>query len=136
LVSIAKCPEKRPLSSVGFIQNFEEADKDRINSIFDYSFANFKDGIILKEIAGVANLSPNSYCRYFQSKTQKTYSRFITELRVGHACKLLVNGQVNVKQACYEGGFNNFSSFHTAFKDVTGKTPLTYQQNYLQGSCG
>jgi AraC-like DNA-binding protein len=113
------------------MQNFEDADGDRINSIFDYSFANFRNKIILQEIAGIANLSPNSFCRYFKSKTQKTYSRFITEIRVGHACKLLIKGPINVKQACYESGFNNFASFHAAFKNVTGKTPLNYQQYYL-----
>ena len=131
LILIGRCTEKNQLASFGFMQNFEEADKDRINLIFDYSFANFKNKIILEEIASVASLSPNSFCRYFKSKTQKTYSRFITEIRVGHACKLLINDPINVKQVCYESGFNNFSSFHTAFKNVTGKTPLSYQQRFL-----
>ncbi len=132
LILIGRYSEKNQLASFGFIQNFDEADNERINSIFDYSFANFKNKIILKEIAGIANLSPNSFCRYFKSKTQKTYSRFITEIRVGHACKLLINNQINVKQVCYESGFNNFASFHTAFKYLTGKTPLSYQRRFFK----
>jgi len=131
LMAIGDCTEKKTLSSLGFSQNFEEADKDRINSIYDYSFANFKNKISLEEIAEIANLSPNSFCRYFKSKTQRTYSQFITEIRIGHACKLLIENKFNVKQICYESGFNNFSSFHTAFKIVTSKTPLNYQHKFL-----
>jgi len=131
LIAIGDCTEKKTLSSLGFSQNFEEADKDRINSIYDYSFANFKSKISLKEIAGIANLSQNSFCRYFKSKTQKTYSQFITDIRIGHACKLLIENNFNVKQICYESGFNNFSSFHTAFKKVTSTTPLNYQHKFL-----
>ena len=131
LMTISDCSDTKMLSSLGFTHNFEEADKDRINSICDYSFANFKKRILLEEISGIANLSPNSFCRYFKLKTQKTYSQFITEIRVGHACKLLIENKINVKQICYESGFNNFSSFHTAFKNVTGKTPLHYQNKFF-----
>ena len=131
LIAISDSTEKQQLSSLGFRQNFEEADKYRINSICEYSFANFKNKILLDEIAGIANLSPNSFCRYFKLKTHKTYSQFINEIRIGHACKLLIENKVNVKQICYESGFNNFSSFHSTFKNVTGKTPLVYQNKFL-----
>jgi AraC-like DNA-binding protein len=119
------------LSSIGFKYNFEEVDQHRINLIYDYSFANYKDKILLEKIAGVANLTTNSFCRYFKSKTRKTYLQFISEIRVGHACKLLIQDEISVKQICYESGFNNFSSFHATFKQVTGKTPLAYKQNLL-----
>jgi AraC-like DNA-binding protein len=131
LMTISDCSDTKTLSSLGFTHNFEEADKDRFNSICDYSFANFKKRILLAEISGIANLSPNSFCRYFKLKTQKTYSQFITEIRVGHACRLLIENKINVKQICYESGFNNFSSFHTSFKNVTGKTPLHYQNKFF-----
>ena len=131
LIAVAECTEKRPLSSLGFSPNFEEADKDRIHSIYEYSLTNFKNKIPLEDIAEIANLSPNSFCRYFKLKTRKTYSQFINEIRIGHACKLLIENKINVKQICYESGFNNFSSFHAIFKSVTGKTPLHYQHKYL-----
>jgi len=131
IIAISDCNEKQTLASLGFKQNFEEADKDRINSIFEYSMSNFKNRILLEEIAEIANLSPNSFCRYFKLKTQKTYSQFLNEIRIGHACKLLIENNINVKQICYESGFNNFSSFHAAFKIVTNNTPLQYQNKFL-----
>ena len=131
LMKISACTGAKPLASMGFRYNFDESDNDRINLICDYSFANFKNKVLLEEIAGIANLSRNSFCRYFKSKTQKTYSQFINEIRIGNACKLLIADKISIKQICYECGFNNFSSFHAAFKLKTGKTPLNYKQEYL-----
>lgn len=124
----------KPLSSVGFMCNFDEGDKYRIKLIYDYSFANFKDKILLEEIAAIANLTPNSFCRYFKAKTNKTYLQFVNEIRISHACRLLLEDEISIKQICYESGFNNFSSFHSMFKLITGKTPLSYKQSYMPRS--
>ena len=117
------------LSSIGF-QLSKAAESDRINAIYEYSVKNFKRKIHLEEIAEVANISPNSFCRYFKSRTRKTYSRFLIELRVGHACKLLIENTHCFQHLCYESGFNNFTSFHKYFKMNTGKSPLAYQKEF------
>jgi AraC-like DNA-binding protein len=127
---IAGCKQLTLLSSIGFKPVSVEAENDRINAIYDYSLKNFKRKIQLEEIAGIANISPNAFCRYFKSRTRKTYSQFLIELRVGHACKLLIENSHCVKKLCYESGFNNFSSFHKYFKMITGKSPLHYQKEF------
>ena len=119
------------LSSIVFNADFEDADKDRINAIYDYSLKNFKSQIKLEEIAEIANISPSSFCRYFKLKTQKTYTRFINEIRIGNACKLLIEDDINVKQICYECGYNNFASFYNFFKSITNKSPLNYRKEFL-----
>jgi AraC-like DNA-binding protein len=128
---IANCDQLETLCSIGFKYEIVKDDKDRINAIYEYSLKNFKRPIQLEEIAGVANISPNSFCRYFKSRTRKTYSKFLIELRVGYACKLLIENNLSVKQLCYESGFNNFTSFHKYFKMITSKSPLTYQKEFM-----
>lgn len=118
------------LSSIGFQPVNIEVETDRINAIYEYSVKNFKRKIQLEEIAEVANISPNSFCRYFKSRTRKTYSQFLIELRVGHACKLLIENNHCLKRLCYESGFHNFTSFHKYFKMITGKSPLAYQREF------
>jgi AraC-like DNA-binding protein len=108
-----------------------DADDDRINKIYEYSLSNFREKISLKEIAEVANMSENSFCRYFKSRTRKTFMQFLIEIRVGHACKLLIENKMNIKQIYYESGFNNVTSFHKYFKIITGKSPLMYQRQFL-----
>jgi AraC-like DNA-binding protein len=131
LWEIANCKQLITLSSIGFKPDFVEIESDRINAIYEYSIKNFKRKIQLEEIAEVANISPNSFCRYFKSRTRKTYSQFLIELRVGHACKLLIENSHCIKRLCYESGFNNFTSFHKYFKMITGKSPLSYQKEYI-----
>ena len=128
---IATCRDLTTLSSIGFKHDLAEDEKDRINAIYEFSLKNFKRPIQLEEIAGVANISPNSFCRYFKSRTKKTYSQFLIEIRVGHACKLLIENTMSIKQLCYESGFNNFTSFHKYFKMITSKSPLTYQREFM-----
>ena len=131
LTIIANSEELTTLSSLGFKYDVAEDEKDRINAVYEYSIKNFKRPIQLEEIAGVANISPNSFCRYFKSRTRKTYSQFLIEIRVGHACKLLIENNLSIKQLCYESGFNNFTSFHKYFKLITSKSPLTYQREFM-----
>lgn len=123
--------QEKLLSSIGFRHDFEESENERINAIYNFSLANFKRKIQMEEMAAIANISPSSFCRYFKSRTRKTYTQFINEIRVGHACKLLIEDNISVKQICYESGFYNFASFHKHFKSITGKSPLTYQKTYL-----
>lgn len=131
LTAVANAKHLAPLSSIGFKPDLVDAEKDRINAIYEYSIKNFKRKIQLEEIAEVANISPNSFCRYFKSRTRKTYSQFLIELRVGHACKLLIENSHCIKRLCYESGFNNFTSFHKYFKMITGKSPLVYQKEFV-----
>lgn len=133
LEAIACSTEVTILSSLGFSpNNFTMHDNERIKAIYEYTLANYKNKIHLEEIAAVAYISPGSFCRYFKSQTQKTYSQFLIELKVGHACKLLIENKIIIKQLCYESGFNNFASFHKFFKQITGKSPLMYQKEYGQ----
>jgi AraC-like DNA-binding protein len=132
LTAIADCKQPIALSSIGFKHDLLDAENDRINAIYDFSLKNFKRPIQLDEIASVANISPNSFCRYFKSKTRKTFSQFLIEVRVGHACKLLIENKMSIKQLCFESGFNNFTSFHKYFKLITGKSPLSYQKEFIQ----
>ncbi len=131
LNTIAESDHTDCLSSIGFSPNVEESRNDGINVIYEYSLANFKNKILIDELAELAGISPNSFCRYFKARTQKTYSKFLLEIKVGHACKLLIENRLPLKQLCYESGFNNFANFHKYFKQITGKSPLNYQREFI-----
>jgi len=134
LYILSESEQLQSLSSMGFKHNLPDAEHERVNLIYEYSLKHFKRAIQLEEIAMVANISPNSFCRFFKSRTRKTYSRFLIEIRVGHACKLLIENNLSIKQVCYESGFNNFTSFYKYFKLITGKSPLGYQREFMSSS--
>jgi AraC-like DNA-binding protein len=131
LTQINQCPNNTILSSVGFNYNFPEAENERINAIYNYTLFNFQQKVKLEEVAAIAGMTPNSFCRYFKLQTGKTFFEFLTEIRVGHACKVLLHSKKSVKEVYYQSGFNNFACFHKYFKQVTGKTPQLYQKEYF-----
>ena len=120
------------LSSIGFRYHEYDSENERLNAIYNFTLKNFTKKIELKEIAAITGLIPNSFCRYFKTRTGKTYNQFLLEIRIGYACKLLLDNTQSVKQVCFESGFNNFSCFHKSFKSITGYTPQNYQNAYIK----
>ena len=133
LIEFSACDDIVTLSSLGFKYDFHELENKRINAIYNYTFSNFQKKIKLDDVSAIAGMITNSFCRYFKHRTGKTYSDFLTEIRIAYACKLLISNQMSVKQICFESGFNNFSCFHEYFKKATGKTPMGYQMEYEKG---
>jgi AraC-like DNA-binding protein len=132
LSAFAGSRKKIYLSSIGFSYDGVLPGNDKINDVYAYTLKNFKQQIQLKKVASVASLAVNSFCRYFKTKTGKTYIQFLLEIRVGYACKLLIDNRYSIKQICFESGFSNFTSFHKTFKKNTGKTPRQYFTEYSQ----
>lgn len=127
---IAGSSERKHLASEGFVDQYQIDPNDKINDIYQYTLNNFKKGITIQEVAKHVHISPNYFCRYFKQRTSKTYIQFVTELRVGHACKLLLENNLNINQICYESGFNNVSNFNRKFKEIIGQSPSQYYKEY------
>lgn len=132
LSKIAHTKDQEFVCSKPYIAHFSPQDSDRLNDIYQYSMINFSKPLKLEEIAAVANLAPNSFCRYFKSRTRKSFSKFLIELRINHACKLLAETHKTVAEICYDCGYNSFSNFNKHFRLITNKTPLVYRKYYLE----
>lgn len=116
-----------PLTSEHYSILNQSDDQGRMNNLMEYIREHYKQKIKLEDLAALAGLTENSFCRYFKQKTGKTPVQFITELRISHACSQLKNGHLSLKEICYDSGFNNFVSFHKSFKAITQKTPTQYK---------
>lgn len=106
---------------------------ERLQKIMKYLVSNYHNNITLDEVANLAGMQRNAFCRYFKEKTSMNLSAHLNELRIGFACKLLSRGDMRVMQICYETGFNNLSGFYRTFKKITGLTPRQYQKQILKG---
>ncbi|ASZ14243.1 AraC family transcriptional regulator [Chitinophaga pendula] len=114
--------------------NFSEAEGVRMNEIYQHSIRHFRKPISLDEIAGIAHMTVPAFCRYFKKRTRKTYIRFLNELRISHACKLLKSDkELPFAMIAFESGFSNVTSFNRTFKDITGYAPGIYQKKYKAG---
>ena len=130
LNEIACSKETKVVCSPGLAFQHNRTESERFNNIYQYILNNFSKPITLEQVARVAHTSPNSFCRYFKSRMKKTFSTFLMEVRIGHACKLLAETHKSVAEICFECGFNSFSNFNRHFKMITFKTPMAHRNYY------
>ena len=119
------------LASIGYKNRFYSShDIDRFNGVYQFLLTNFHREINLIEVAKICHLTPTAFCRFFKMRTQKTFIRFLNEIRIGHACKLLQDDKYSVIDICYESGFNTPVNFFKFFKLITEKTPNEYRNHF------
>ncbi len=119
--------EKTILS--GFIPQKEISDDqgERLRSVFDFVMQNFHQKIDLETVSNLAHLTPNAFCRFFKQRTNKTFFKFLIEVRIEHASQLLVhNKDLSVAEAAHASGFNSLSNFNKKFKEIKGVNPSNY----------
>lgn len=131
---LANSTEYNLLANEGYSNLLKEAEGDRMNRVHAYVMKNFREKISLEEVAAIANMSPTSFSRYFKMHANKTFSGFLTEIRIGYACKLLIEKKVSISAACYESGFNTLSNFNRQFREMTHHSPLQYRKKYMETS--
>lgn len=134
LHTLAKATDYNLLSSIGFTNTFKPSDTPRMQQVHDYVLTNFKQTISLETVAAVASMSPSAFCRYFKTRANKTFYDFVSEIRIGHACKLLIEENWTVTQICYECGYKTLSNFNSQFKAITGMSPLQFQKQYTSSN--
>ncbi len=132
LDALATTEEYELLSSPGYTNSINIADTERINTVMNFIIKNYAKEIKIEEIARLANLTESSFCRYFKSRTHKTFSDFLNEIRILNACKLLTSSDMTITQICYEIGYNNISHFNRQFKLKTGLTAKEYAKKYAK----
>jgi AraC-like DNA-binding protein len=124
--------EYKYLASISYKNVTDEKDTERINAAYQFLMQNFHRDVTLEELSGVCNMTPTAFCRFFKSKTQKSFIQVLNELRIGHACSLLQKADYTIIDACYESGYNNYVNFNKCFKLITGKTPTGYRKSFQE----
>lgn len=124
---MARSEEFIYLNAATYVSDAHEKSSEKINKVYHYTIGNFRKRITLSEVASLTNHSAAAFCRYFKTRTRKSYFQYLTEIRIAYACELLSKGDFNVSEVCLDSGFNNLSYFHRQFKKVVKSTPTEYQ---------
>ena len=129
LQTLAVSEEYEILNADGFAFELQAQDNDRMSSVYEYIRNNFQQPISLDAISSEANMTVPAFCRYFKKQTSKTFTKFVNEYRVVHACKLLSEDNRSIADVSFESGFKNISNFNKAFKEITGKNPSAFRKD-------
>lgn len=133
LICLSNSKDIEPILSKTFTAN-NSNDTDRIDKVIQFILKNFKNDIYIEEIASKLNMSVASFSRYFKHHTHKTFSNYVTEIRISHACRLLMDSHYNISEICYLSGFENQSNFYRHFKKFTGVIPKEYKARFLNNT--
>ena len=114
------------LSQGYFSEKQEEKSSERLNDVYNYLLASLDKKVTLQKVAFIAHMSPTAFCRFFKQKTGKSFTHILNEMRINHACRLLMESNEKIAQIALSAGFSNLSHFNSQFKRITGKTPRQF----------
>jgi len=103
---------------------------DRMDRVYAHLMGRFTESVRLAEVARVAGMTETAFCRYFREHTNRTFSRFVAELRVGYACRLLAEEETSIARVGIRCGYPTLSNFNRQFRDLVGLTPRQYRRKY------
>lgn len=131
LQDLAHSQEYTLLNAGGIALEVNAHDHERMRSIYEFVDDNFHRHIALEEVAHVISMTVPAFCRYFKRLTNKTFTQFVNEYRIAHACRMLADEHLSISAVSYESGFNNLSHFNKLFRHITGFSPRDYRR-YLR----
>ena len=104
---------------------------DVLKESITYMRNHYSEKIYISDLADLANMNEQYYCRFFKKAIGKTPIEYLNELRIQRSMRLLKSSQKSVLEISLECGFNNLGNYMRTFKKVTGTTPLQYRKSFL-----
>ncbi len=106
----------------------------RIEQVYSYILKNLKKKPSLEVAAAKTNLTKTSFCKFLKTKTKKTFSELVNEMRISHAAKLLQNTDMTAQEVCFDSGYNDPSYFYRVFSRRMGVSPKQYRKQFASTS--
>jgi AraC-like DNA-binding protein len=108
--------------------------QSRIDNLLDWMVEKqpfLEPSLTIQNLASQLNLPTTELSGLINNHLNKRFFDFINEYRIKKAVEFLQNTskkEFSIKEIYYEVGFNSKSSFNTAFKKYTCKTPKEYRE--------
>lgn len=125
---LAMSKENHLIASAGYSSKILSPESKRMDRVYGYIMENYRKKITAQEVASMVNMSESAFSHFFKKSTKRSFSNFLTETRLGEACKLLLETQDSVSEICFQCGYSNLSNFNRLFKKYRGMTPVEYRR--------
>ena len=118
----------QPLASPYFQPARGRKAEGRINKVCQYIQKHAAEDLPLQKIAALVNLSESAFCKFFKRTTGKTFSDYLVDIRVGHACHLLSESDDPISAIAYRSGFDSLTYFNRVFLRKKGLRPREFRK--------
>lgn len=130
LYDLSQSKARHRLANSNFTRQEQTSDSRRVRRVQAHIEAHFREPLPLDELAQLVAMTPSSFSRFFKQRTGVNISDYITDCRLGHAMRRLVDTTESVSEICFGCGFNNISNFNRIFKRKKGITPKEFREYY------
>ncbi len=131
LAELADCTDYRLLSSAP-TQDDGDTELQSMHDIVGRIAANPGTPWSAADLAAGIGMNTGRFGRLFKRCTGHSFSAYVNQMRVRHACHLLTETHQYVTSICYEAGFNNVANFNRWFLSLKGMTPTDYRRRSLE----
>jgi AraC-like DNA-binding protein len=111
-----------------YFQPAGKKTEGRIGRVFQYVHHHSAETISLKEVAALIGLSESAFCKFFRRTTGRTFSDYLTDIRIGHACHLLRESDETISEIAYRSGFDSLTYFNRMFLRKKGVRPRDFRK--------
>jgi two-component system, response regulator YesN len=94
-----------------------------------YIRANYGKNISLKDVSEYIGVNSSYLSRVFKEDCSIGFSEYLNVLRVEKTKLMIEEHKLKLKDIVNEVGFANYNYFFKVFKDITGLTPLEYEES-------
>ena len=119
--------EARPLASPYFQPALGKKTEGRIGKVFQYLHRHSGERVALADVAALINLSESAFCKFFKRTTGKTFSDYVSDIRIGHACRLLAESDDSISEIAFRSGFESLTYFNRVFLRKKGTRPREFR---------
>lgn len=130
---LSQSSERTFLASEGFSPQAPRSDNNRIQVAYGYILKYFSNPAMkIGDVAAQVNMNDSAFSHFFQKYAFRSFTQFLIDVRVSHACKLLLNTDETINQISFKSGFNNLANFNRLFKKYRNCTPVEYRRRHLE----
>ncbi|UQZ37253.1 two-component system response regulator [Paenibacillus sp. PK3_47] len=104
----------------------------QLSQVKAYVEQHYADNITLESTAALVYMNPYYFSSFFKKHTGQNFKNYITEVRMGHALRLLLQTDLMVYEIAEQVGYNNARHFSDMFKKKFGRLPQEYKQSLRQ----
>jgi AraC-like DNA-binding protein/mannose-6-phosphate isomerase-like protein (cupin superfamily) len=130
LVALLKTSPKtrNTISSTTFVPPIRQSTYRSLQKAIYLVFHNFHEDLSFTDVLRETRMSKSTFERHFKKHTGKTFTRFVTEVRLNFASRQLIETDLSVSEIALASGYNNISHFNHQFNALHALSPRAFRK--------